>query len=334
MRVGNCDAFARGRPDGCLCERSFPGASRLIVAAGLTPAYQQILVFDRLRPGEVNRAREVHKCASGKVLNVGLALHHLGGPCLTLALVGGLEGESMERELTALGVPHELIRASKATRTCTTLIDRASGLTTELVENAAPVEPAQLDQFAAAFAKAAQQAQFTILSGSLPAGTPKTFCRELMSLTGARVILDASGEELRAALPLRPFCVKPNREELGRSLGRDLKTEDDLRRAMAEVRTLGAEWVVVSEGSKALRACGEGRTYVFHPAEIRAVNPIGSGDCLAAGIAWALRDGVGMPEAIRFGMAAAADNAAAMLPGRLDLARVRALVPKVTFSEQ
>ncbi len=305
----------------------------MIVAAGLTPAYQQILAFDALRVGGVNRAVEALKCASGKVLNVGLALHHLGGPCLTVALVGGLEGECIDREFTSLGIAHRWIRSPRATRACTTLLDRSSGCATELVENAAPVEAAQLEQFADAFAEAAREARFVVLSGSLPAGTPRTFYRDLMRRTDARVILDASGEELLAALPQRPFCVKPNREELGRTLGRELGTEGSLREALMEVRRLGAEWVIVSQGANALWMAGPSRIHVFQPARIRSVNPIGSGDCLAAGLAWALRDGREMLDAVRFGMAAAADNAAALLPARLDLARVRSLVPGITFSE-
>jgi hypothetical protein len=55
----------------------------MIVVAGLTPAYQQIMVHDTLRPGEVNRARDVRWCASGKVLNVAVALARFGGPLLT-----------------------------------------------------------------------------------------------------------------------------------------------------------------------------------------------------------------------------------------------------------
>ena len=61
----------------------------MILCAGLTPAWQQILVFESFRVGEVNRAREVIWCASGKVFNAGIAAHHLGGPSLTLATVGG-----------------------------------------------------------------------------------------------------------------------------------------------------------------------------------------------------------------------------------------------------
>ncbi len=305
----------------------------MIVAAGLTPAYQQILVFDRLRCGEVNRAREAFKCASGKVLNVGLALHHLGGSCLTLALIGGPEGQSIDREFSSLGIPREWVWTPSSTRTCTTILDRSNGQATELVENAAPAEPEQLDSFINAFTRTAAAARFAVLSGSLPAGTPKSFYRNLIGRTGARVILDASGEELLAALALKPFCVKPNREELGRTLGRNLTADDDFRDALHKLCGLGAQWVVASQGSKALWACGEGRIRIFHPPEVRAINPIGSGDCLAAGLAWALREGMEMLDAIIFGMAAAADNAAAMLPGRLDLARVRTLLSKIAVSQ-
>ena len=305
----------------------------MILAAGLTPAYQQMLVFDDFRLGEVNRARQVFKCASGKVLNVGLALHHLGGTNMTLALIGGLEGESIDREFASLGISRRWIWSPKPTRICTTILDRSGGAATELVENALPVEAEQLDQFSETFGGLAGTARIVVLSGSLPAGAPKAFYRDLIGRTGARVILDASGQELLAALPLHPFCVKPNREELSRTLGRELNTESDLKAALREVQRLGAEWVVVSQGSKMLWASGEGKLYLFQPAKVQTVNPIGSGDCLAAGIAWALRSGMEMSDAIHFGMAAAAENASMMLPGRLDLDRVRALVPRIIQRE-
>ena len=61
----------------------------MILTAGLTPAWQQILLFDSFRQGEVNRAREAHWCTSGKVFNAGIAAHHLDASSRTLAPVGG-----------------------------------------------------------------------------------------------------------------------------------------------------------------------------------------------------------------------------------------------------
>ena len=49
---------------------------------------------------------------------------------------------------------------------------------------------------------------------------------------------------------------------------------------------------------------------VFAAGGRTTVNPIGSGDAMAAGIAWAIRAGRPMVEAVRLGMAAAAENLA------------------------
>ena len=295
----------------------------MIVAAGLTPAWQQILVLDGLRVGEVNRAREAHSCSSGKVLNVGLALHHLGGPSVTVALVGGITGESIDRELAELGIARKMVRARRPTRSCTTILDQATGVTTELVENAGPVGSEEIAEFLRVYDEVAHGARMVVLSGSLPPGAPTDFYKELMARTRSRLVLDARGPELLAALSLGPLCVKPNREELGKTLGRELDSDAELKEAMRETVRLGAEWVVVSSGEGRLWAMSNGGLHAFRPACVRSVNPIGCGDCLAAGIAWSLEHGSNMLDAIRFGMAAAAENAAALLPARLSLESVR-----------
>ena len=63
---------------------------------------------------------------------------------------------------------------------------------------------------------------------------------------------------------------------------------------------------------------------VAKPPRVDAVNPIGCGDCLAAGLTWALSDGRPMHDALRIGIAAAAENASQLLPGRLDPRQVGA----------
>ena len=51
----------------------------MILVTGLTPAWQQIYLFDSFQTGEVNRAQQAWQCASGKNLNVGYALKQLSG---------------------------------------------------------------------------------------------------------------------------------------------------------------------------------------------------------------------------------------------------------------
>ena len=324
----------------------------MILAAGLSPAWQQIVVLAELKTGEVNRARDVHWCASGKVLNVGLALHYLArtaadgpvrdcklqfdqtAPPRTLALAGGLTGEAMRREFAGLDVSARWIETNSPTRVCTTLLAATTGATTELVENAQPVAEDELNLFREAYLEEASRAAVVVLTGSFPAGTPPTLYRDLIIATPGRVVLDAQGAPLLAALEARPFVVKPNREELGNTLGHPLEADDQLHAAMRELCRRGATWVVVSQGKEKVWIGSEREIMSVGPPKVAVVNPIGSGDCLAAGIATALAKGADVPEAVLTGMAAAADNVGQLLPARLDARRVDELRRGLRSSQQ
>jgi tagatose 6-phosphate kinase len=293
----------------------------MILAAGLTPAWQQILVFDEVETGEVNRAREAHWCASGKVLNVGVAVHCLGATSRTLSAGGGWPLAAMQADLAGLGVSQRWVSTKIPTRVCTTLLDRGNGTTTELVENAGEFSAAELAEFQSVYQSEAESAEIVVLSGSLPQGAPASYYFDLLKRTGGRAILDIRGPELQHALAARPFLVKPNRAELARTLGRNISDDTDLQSAMLELNEQGARWVVITDGPDAVWVSSLGRTWSFTPPKIDVVNPIGCGDSLAAGIAVALDEGAEVVDSVRFGIAAAADNATQLLSCRLDRSR-------------
>lgn len=294
----------------------------MILVAGLSPAWQQTVSLARLDVGEVNRARDVEWCASGKVLNVGRALHALGVPCRVLSTVGGMPGGEIQREFGDAGISCRWIETDAATRVCTTLLDEAAGVTTEIVENAQPISPLELERFVSAFTEEVSRADMVVFTGSLPPGAPATLYAELMERTTAPVLIDAQGPQLRAALAQRPLLVKPNREELARTLGRSIDSDSDLRAALEETRRLGAENVIVTQGPEWAWVASREGVHCARPPGLRVVNPIGSGDCVAAGVAWALHSGEQLPQALRHGLAAAADNVGQLLPARLDANRV------------
>ncbi|QDU45906.1 Tagatose-6-phosphate kinase [Symmachiella dynata] len=289
----------------------------MIIAAGLTPAWQQIVLLDRLQHGEVNRARAVHWCASGKVLNVGIALHHLGAVAETISLVGGLPVRSIDAEFEQFGIARKWVPTAAATRVCTTVLEAETGIATELVENAAAVTEAELAEFQSVFRESATAADVILLAGSLPAGTPATYYRDLMTGLDARVIIDGRGAELVAALEAAPYLVKPNREELARTVGRELTSDDDLVAAMRELNAAGAQWVLVTQGAQAVWLTSATECLRFQPPTITPVNPIGSGDSLAAGIGWGLANGDDITRAVQLGIAAGVENALQLLPGRV-----------------
>lgn len=306
----------------------------MILAAGLTPAWQQILVFDHLVHGDVNRARQACWCPSGKVLNVGVALRFLGVPARMLSAGGGWTQSAMDAELTALDVPHRWTKTAHTSRVCTTVIDSGAHVTTEMVENTGEFTAEELTAYQRAYLEESAGAEVVVLSGSLPHGTPSTYYCDLVSRTPGRVILDVRGPELLEALPAQPFLVKPNRAELARTLKTGLEADADLQRAMFDLNSQGARWVVITDGPRSVWVSSAGQLWKFQPPPIAVVNPIGSGDSLAAGLAAALDRGDDVLAAVTFGMACAADNATQLLPCRLNLSRVQALQGQIESSAQ
>lgn len=289
----------------------------MILSLGLTPAWQQILQFDRLTVGEVNRARATHACASGKVLNVAAAVHSLGAAASLWCPIGGATGRQIAADFRNLGIPARWLEVATPTRVCTTLLDAGTGATTELVENAGALTAAELDRYLDELPEMAGKSSLAVLTGSLPERTPTGYYRRLMQTVDRPVILDIRGQDLHDCLPLKPFLVKPNRDELGWTVGRKLSTESEILLAMHELRDRGTQWVVISQGADSLLASGPDGDFRILPPRVDAVNPIGCGDSLAAGIAVGVTEGLNVIDAIRLGVAAAVENALDLLPARM-----------------
>lgn len=304
----------------------------MILTAGLSPAWQQILQFDTLRIGEVNRAHEAVWCASGKVINVAAGCSRLGSDVTLLTSCGGPSGEMIRSQLQELPLHAEWIETSRPTRVCTTLLD-GNSVTTELIENTAELEPSALMDFLNRFQEHVRQAALVVFTGSLPKNVPPELFSTLLSKASVPALLDLSGPVLRHCFPLAPFLIKPNREELQATLGISLSSDQELLRAMRQLNEQGTKWVAVSDGKAGVWVTSREKAVRLKPPKIELVNPIGCGDALASGIASELERGAEVIAAVRFGMGAAAQNAEQLLPARLDPQRSRELAEQVEIQE-
>ena len=97
---------------------------------------------------------------------------------------------------------------------------------------------------------------------------------------------------------------------------------------MRELIERSALSVIVTNGKDAVWVLEATQRWELTPPSVTPiVNPIGCGDCLAAGVAWGMSRGDSLLDAVRLGLAAAADNVTQLLPARLSKNRVEALVP-------
>lgn len=288
----------------------------MIFAAGLSPAWQQILQFEKLQHGEVNRAQHSHWCASGKVINVGVAAKSLGVNVSLLSTIGGITGQAIAAEVEAMKILTDWVHVDQPTRVCTTILED-DGSTTELVENTGPISNEHLEEFVEKFRIHSQVADVSVLTGSIPENAGTDYYAKLIRNLPGKFVLDIRGEGLMQALPCGPFLVKPNREELEATVGNKLTTSGALLDAMRTLNRWGAQWVLVSDGPGKLLLSNLEEAWSFTPPAVEVVNPIGCGDCLAAGLSVGVSEGLSVPDAVRFGISLAIVNAMQLFPAKV-----------------
>jgi tagatose 6-phosphate kinase len=304
----------------------------MILCIGTTPAAQRVMIFRKLTLDAVNRAATTLDGAAGKSINVAKALKVLGEHPVATGFLGGDRGEFIRAAMAEKGIESEFVTVPARTRQCVTVIDESAGTHTELVEESRPVGPADYDQLLAIIRRRIAGCRAVVMSGTITPGGPVDLyfqCARLAHAAGAISVADAQGGALLEALKAGPGLVKPNRSELAATVGRELKDDAAVMRAMRELGERGAQRVIVTAGKDPALAF-DGRNFwrIIAP-RIKAVNPIGSGDAFTAGLVWRLARGDEPGEACRWGSAAGTANALTPMAGEINREEVDRLAREV-----
>ncbi len=307
-----------------------------IVTVTLNPALDKTVVLDELRPGELNRLRDVVVDAGGKGINVSKMITALGGDSLATGFVGGGPGEEIVRALDGMGIRHDFIRIAAPTRTNTKVLDRGSRLT-ELNEPGPAVSPAEFAALADKLKAVAGADTLFVFSGSLPNGVGPDSYRQLLDMvrpTGATTFLDADGDAFRRAVDAGPAFIKPNRFELFQYFGRE--ETDDTREVVGLCRQLldrGVGRIAVSMGADGALFVSPDDVFVCPGLVVTAHSSVGAGDSMVGAIAYGTAEGMSWRDTARLAMATSAGAVTTVgtkPPGR-DL--VDELAARVTFTE-
>ena len=280
----------------------------MIVTFTANPSVDRTAEVDALVRGAVIRARAVRVDGGGKGVNVTRALAANGYRSLAVLPTGGAEGAQLLALLAAENLQFEAVTVSGSVRANVTIVE-PDGTTTKINEPGPHLSHAELAALTDALGTAAVGADWVVLSGSVPPGAPDdlyaTITKHLRSL-GLRVAVDADGELLRRALATAPDVIKPNRSELAKASGIEVRELADVLVAIERLRASGARAVLASLGSQgAVLVDDTGGYHASAPATARST--VGAGDATLAGFLAA--GGVGpdaLLEAVAWGTAAVA----------------------------
>ncbi len=284
----------------------------MILTVTLNAAIDKRYDVDDFAIGQVRRVRRVLASAGGKGLNASRGALLCGQEVIATGFVGGFAGEFVTSEITAQGMRDEFIRVTGETRTCINVID-AQGASTELLEPGVTITDSDLAAFYERYESLLGSVDVVTLSGSTPNGCPTDVYAALVRMArdrGLPVVLDTSGDLLRAGLAALPTVVKPNRDELAALIGSSLTNDQTVIAGARQLAGQGPEWVVVSLGAQGAMAISLHRAVRVSAPPVAAVNPVGCGDvlvgALASGLATGLTVDAALVNAVRCSTAAAA----------------------------
>ncbi|MDM4763092.1 1-phosphofructokinase family hexose kinase [Galbitalea sp. SE-J8] len=288
----------------------------MIVTLTLNPSLDRTLEVESLDRGAILRTGTPSLDAGGKGVNVTRALAANGIPSVAVVPVGGLEGAELVRLLERDGVEARTVPVATRTRSNIALVE-PDGTVTKINEPGSPVTDAELGALVAAVVAVTGANDWVVVSGSLAPGTDVAQLATVttaVTAAGAHLAVDTSGDALRAAVEVAPRLVKPNREELGDLIGRDLGSIAEVVEAAEWVRDAGVEQVLVSLGADGAVLVTPDGVIVGESTVVVPRSAVGAGDCFLAGYLQRLeRDPADPASALLDALAWGA--AAAALPG-------------------
>ncbi len=297
----------------------------MILTVTANPSLDRTVEIDALVRGEVLRATGARVDPGGKGINVSRALAAHGLSTRAVLPVGGAVGAQLVLLLQSAGIAVTAVDIAGDVRANVSVVE-PDGTVTKLNEPGPTLSAAECAALVEIATKAATDAAWVVLAGSLPPGAPDdllaTLTHELRAL-GTQVVLDSSGEPFAQALAAAPALIKPNRDELAEVSGLPVRTVGEVVSAARSLLDRGAGSVLASLGADGA-VLVEGPEAWFGESPVDApVSSVGAGDATLAGFLSAGGHGpLALGEGLAWG-AAAVQLPGSRMPGPSDLDRAR-----------
>lgn len=275
-----------------------------IVTLTVNPALDKSARFSGLIPEQKIRCESPRYDAGGGGINVSKAIARLGGNSLSVFTSGGSPGEKLEELMQQENIENIAIATKNWTRenfiafeTITKAQYRFGFPGTALSET----EIATITQTIKEL-----KTKFLVLSGSLNEGLPTDFYQkiaEIAKASGAKVIVDTSGEALKKVLETGVYLIKPNIGELAKLIGVERLERNEVELAAKKLIEKGsAEIVVVSLGAEGAILVTKDQTEFVKAPNVEKKSTVGAGDSMVGAMVWALSQNKPMKEVIQWGV--------------------------------
>ena len=296
----------------------------MIYTVTLNPSLDYFLSVEHFAIGKTNRSNEEVYRPGGKGINVSWVLHNLGLESIALGFLAGFTGQEIKRQMETTGIATDFIELPGGMSRLNVKLKQMDA--TEINASGPILSEKNLEELRKKLS-ALTQGDILILSGSLPGSVTTDIYKDLMEEVdgkGIPVIVDAIGDALLKTLPLHPFLMKPNHQELSELFDVELSTREQVIPYAEKLQEWGAQNVLVSlGGAGAVLLDQNGVVYESEVPRGKLINAVGAGDSMVAGFLAGYLEKQDFAHAFLMGMAAG--SASAFSEGLADRATVEQL---------
>lgn len=292
----------------------------MILTVSLSPCIDINIEVDSLSVGMSHKIISKRIFYTGKSINVSIGLARLGARAFVTGFMYDDNGRLFEQELHREGINYKFIWSHGRVRENYKFVDHKSMLT-EFDDISPEITAEKQDDLIKFITEFAPGCEAVFVAGGLAKGMTADFYGRILSAVPANVkkIVDSEGDRLRHALACGVDLIKPNVEELQRTLGITVKNRHTALEGAKTLVSMGAKKVLLSLGKEGAIITDGNKSYYCKSNNVAMNSTVGAGDAMVAAAMSAMMSGTDDAEILKCGVAAG--TAAVITPDTISFRR-------------
>ena len=277
----------------------------MILTITLNPTIDKSTSVEKIIPDSKLRCTVAKNEAGGGGINVSKELQKLKTENIALFPAGGIIGRLLQKLLQEDHVPMHVIEVDKETRENLIVLETSTNKQYRFNMPGQEADQQVLDDVLAYIQN--NKFEFIVGSGSILPGLPADAYAQIAraaKLSGAKFILDTSGDALETAVKEGVYMLKPNIGELAKLSSITWLETDKVEEAARKLIDEGlVELVAVSMGKDGAILVSKDEAYRVPVPEVEKKSTVGAGDSMVAGMVHMLAKHKPLQQVICFGVA-------------------------------
>lgn len=277
----------------------------MILTVSLSPCIDVNIEVDSLSVGMSHKIISKRIFFTGKSINVSIGLARLGAQAFVTGFMYEDNGRLFEQELHREGINYKFVWSQGRVRENYKFVDHKSMLT-EFDDVSPEITLQKQDDLINLITEFSPKCEAVFVAGGLAKGMTADFYKRILRAVPDNVvkIVDSEGDRLRYALECGVNLVKPNVEELQRTLGIRIKNRAMALDGAKQLVAMGAKNVLLSLGKEGAIITDGTKSYYCKSNNVAMNSTVGAGDAMVAAAMTALVRGADNAEVLKCGVAA------------------------------